>query len=148
MKKSIFYIVLFTSIALDLYTKFISFSHLDKKINIIWDFLYLQLLMNPGIAFWVQLDQIVIKILTICLILWIFYYYFSEERKEKSILTDVAFWMILWGAIWNGIERVFRWEVVDFIWVKYFSVFNIADICITLWAILYIIALYSDTPEK
>jgi signal peptidase II len=60
-------------------------------------------------------------------------------------LIDISFGLILAWAIGNGIERVFRWYVIDFIGVEYFSVFNLADSFITIGAILYIYYLYKKT---
>ena len=147
MKKHIFYITLLAWLTIDLLSKYVAFTYLDRVITIIWDFLSLELLMNPGIAFGLTLDHAFLKVLTISLILWIFYYYFTEEKKKKSVLIDTAFWLILAGAIWNWLERVFRGEVVDFISVRYFSVFNLADSFITIGAILYIYVLYKETKK-
>jgi signal peptidase II len=133
-----FYITIITWIILDLYSKYLANIYLKEKINIIWDFLYLQYVENSWIAFSIQIPILILKIITIILIFWIFYYYLKEERKKKSIIINSSFWLILAWAIWNWIERVFQERVIDFIWVKYFSVFNLADSFITIWAILYI----------
>ena len=147
MQRNTFYIVLISWLILDAITKYLAFFYLKNPISLIWDFLSLKLLFNPGIAFGVTLHQPFLKVLTICLILWIFYYYFTEERKKKSLLIDSAFWCILAGAIWNWFERIFRNEVIDFISVQYFSIFNIADVLITLGAILYLYAVYRETKK-
>ena len=148
MKKNIFYIILVIWLLLDGATKYAAFSYLKDPISLIWKFLSLELLMNPGIAFGLTLNQSFLKVLTICLILWIFYYYFTEEKKKNSLIINSAFGLILAWAIWNGIERVFRSEVIDFISIKYFSVFNFADIFITSWALLYIYSLYKESQKK
>lgn len=49
---------------------------------------------------------------------------------------------ILAGAIGNGIERVFHGYVVDFISLKYFAVFNIADTWISIGACLILFLIY------
>ena len=136
-----FYITIISWIILDLYSKYLANIHLKEKINIIWDFLYLQYVENTWIAFSIQIPILILKIITIILIFGIFYYYLKEERKKKNIIIDLSFWLILAWAIWNGIERIFQEKVIDFIWVKYFSVFNLADSFITIWAILYILYL-------
>lgn len=48
--------------------------------------------------------------------------------------------MLLGGALGNGIDRIFRGFVVDFIELAFirFPVFNIADIAITLGAVLLV----------
>jgi len=132
-----FYLILIIWVILDLYSKNLALNYLQNKINILWDFLYLQYVENTGIAFSTQIPFL--KILTIVLIIGIFVYYFKERNNTKNKkLLDLSFWLILAWAIWNAIERIFYWKVVDFLWVKYFSVFNLADSFITIWAILYL----------
>lgn len=147
MKKYIFGLTIVVWIVLDLWTKSLATKYLPSKINLLGDFLYLEHTLNDGIAFSIDLNQILLKIITISLIIWFFSYYLLEERKKKNLYIDVSFWLILGGAIWNWIERVFVGNVVDFIWVKYFSVFNVADSFITLGAILYMVVLFLDRKK-
>ncbi len=133
----IFYITIIISLVFDLITKNIVLNFLNEKIDIFWNIFYLEYFENTWIAFSMQLPFI--KIITIILIIWIFYYYFNEEKKKNSKLIDISFWLILWWAIWNWFERIFNSKVIDFIWVKYFSIFNFADFFISLGAFLYII---------
>jgi len=138
----IFYISLIISILIDLITKFLALNLLDKKINIIWNYVYLEYFENTWIAFSMQLPFI--KIITIILIIWIFYYYLKEEKAKKNKYIDISFWLILWWAIWNWVERIFNSKVIDFLWVKYFSIFNMADVFISLGAIIYIIYIFKN----
>ncbi len=75
------------------------------------------------------------------LFLWLF-----EEKKKKNRIIDISFALILAWAIWNWIERVFLSRVIDFVWVKYFAIFNLADSMITIWAVLYIYTLVITHP--
>lgn len=137
-----FYIIIIISLVFDLITKNIALNFLNEKIDIFWNFFYLQYFENTWIAFSMQLPFI--KIITIILIIWIFYYYFKEEKKKNSKLVDISFWLILWWAIWNWFERICNSKVIDFIWVKYFSIFNFADFFISIWAFLYIIYIFKN----
>lgn len=59
--------------------------------------------------------------------------------------------MLLGGALGNGIDRVFRGFVVDFIELAFvrFPVFNIADIAITLGAVLLVaIIVFGERTNK
>ncbi len=133
-----FFIILVFWILIDFISKYFANIYLQNKINILWDFIYLQFILNPWIAFWIKVNTILLKIVTICLIIIIFYYYRYEKKEYNTKLLDISFWLILAWAIWNAIERVFYWNVIDFIWIKYFSIFNLADSFITIWAILYL----------
>jgi len=163
---SIFNIILIIWVALDLFTKYLANIFLQNKVNILWDFLYFKYIENPWIAFWIKIYPIFLKIITISLIILIFRYY-KEERKKYNVniwknkekllsykkIIDISFSLIIAWAIWNWIERVFNSYVIDFIWIKYFSIFNLADSFITIWAIFYIYLLYNtnkicDTDQK
>lgn len=137
---NIFYFTIIIWVFLDLYSKYLASIYFQEKINLISNFFFLQYVENTGIAFSINIPFL--KILTIILIIWIFYYYIKEEKKKNSKFLDFSFWLILAWAIWNGIERVFNGFVIDFIWVKYFSVFNLADSFISIWAILYLFYLF------
>jgi len=138
-----FYSIIIFWVILDLFTKNLANIYLQKKINIFWDFLSFKYVENTWIAFSTQIPWL--KYLTIILIIVIFYYYFLERKKEKKKkLFDLSFWLILAWAIWNWIERIFNSRVIDFISVKYFSVFNLADSFITIWAIIYIYILFKN----
>ena len=156
----IFYIILIIWIILDLFTKNLANTYLQERINILWDFLYLKFTLNPWIAFGIEIYPLLLKIITISLIILIFYYYKYERKgiqgelscKDKreypgvknNKLFDVSFWLILAWAIWNWIERIINSNVIDFIWVKYFSIFNLADSYISIGAIIYLYILYKN----
>lgn len=129
---------------IDLFTKYLSNIYLQEKINIIWDYFYLKFVYNPGIAFWIPLTWNILKIVTILIISVLVYYFFSEEYKKNNTLINLWFVFVISWAIWNWYERIFNSKVIDFLWVKYFSVFNLADVFITLWVIFYLIYLITD----
>jgi len=132
-----FYLIIIIWVFLDLFTKNLSFKYLQNNVNIFWDFFYLTYVENTWVAFSTQIPGL--KYLTILLIIIVFLYYFSERRSIKNLkLLDLSFWLILSWAIWNWYERILNWKVIDFLWVKYFSVFNLADTFITIWALIYL----------
>ena len=139
-----FYIILVSWIILDLVSKNIAKIYLQNKINILWDFVFLEYIQNPWIAFWIKVYPILLKILTISLIIMIYYYYRHEKKENNSKLLDLSFWLILAWAIWNAFERIFYSNVIDFIWVKFFSIFNLADSFITIWAVIYLYIIFKN----
>jgi signal peptidase II len=141
-----FYSIIIIWVILDLITKNLANIYLQDKVNILWDFVYFQFVLNPWIAFWIEIYPLLLKIITISLIILIFYYYKYEKKENKNEkLIDLSFWLILAGAIWNWSERVINSNVIDFIWVKYFFVFNLADSFITIGAIIYLLILYKSS---
>ncbi len=135
----LFYITIIIWIFLDLISKYIAWTSLNSQINLIWDLLYLKYSENIWIAFSIPITWIFLKIVTIVLILSLFLYYFKFEKIKKNKLIDFSFWLILSGALANAFGRIYDSYVIDFIWVKYFAIFNIADSLIMIWVILYLI---------
>ena len=133
------YLFIWILFFIDFISKYFVVHHLKETLPLLGDFLYLQLIYNPGIAFWFPLHTILLKILTILFIFIIFWYYQKEEKHKRIFVVDLSFGLIVWGALGNAYERIFYGQVVDFIGVKYFSVFNGADIFLSLWVILYLI---------
>lgn len=134
-----FYIWIIFLVCIDLLTKYFAKINLQETKNLVGDFLYLKYVENIWIAFSIPITWIFLKILTIIIIWIIFWYYFTEEKKKKNKILDISFTLILAGALGNGYERIFNGRVIDFIGIKYFAIFNIADIFITFWVIIYIL---------
>lgn len=138
----IFYITIVLSIIIDLFSKNLAVIYLQEKVNILWELFFLKYTENTWIAFSINIPYI--KVITIILIIWIFYYYFKEEKKKNNKFINISFWLVLGWAIWNWIERVLNSSVIDFIWIKNFSIFNLADTFITIGAIIYFLVIYKN----
>jgi len=138
INKMIAYLIIITSFLIDFSSKKIVLNNLIWEIKIIWDYLKIKLVNNTWIAFSIPLSWLILKIITILLIVWIWYYYYQFEKKKQVKLLDIAYALILGWAIGNGIDRIFNWFVVDFVSIKYFAIFNFADIFINIWMILLI----------
>ncbi len=152
-----FYITLIIWLILDWVTKYVAQDYFTptcllesckiKALPIVWDNIYLDLAYNSWIAFGIKVPFWLLKTWTIALIIWIYYYYREELKQEKDTkkqnILQVSFWLILAWAIWNWVERVVNERVIDFIWVKYFSIFNLADSFISIWALFLIYYYYN-----
>ena len=128
-------------VLIDQFTKYLMFY--NKKFFINKDFLLFKLdfVKNYGAAFnlfsgsriFLSLISIIFSILLIYLIL----------RKNSAYLLDLlSYSFILGGTIGNGLDRILRGFVIDFINLNFinFPVFNIADISINIG---FIILLYN-----
>jgi signal peptidase II len=71
-------------------------------------------------------------------VLAVFWFAF-REAAEKSILVQIAFGGIVGGAIGNIVDRFHYHFVVDFIDLRWWPVFNVADSCITVGVTLLIL---------
>ena len=104
----------------------------------LFNFTYLE---NRGAAFGILQDRrILFLILTIAVVIGLVAY-FIKTYKTNHKLLNIAYAMIISGAIGNFYDRLFQGYVVDFIEFAFFDfpIFNIADILVTGGAALLII---------
>ena len=74
-------------------------------------------------------------------VLAIFWYAFREVLG-KSRLVQVAFGAIVGGAAGNIVDRFHYSYVVDFIDLRWWPVFNVADSCITIGVVVLILTTF------
>lgn len=79
-----------------------------------------------------------LKIITVALVALVGYYYLRHEPLRGRVGVDAAYGAFLAGAVGNGYERLANGKVTDFIDGKYFAIFNVADIIITLSAAILV----------
>ena len=100
---------------------------------------------NTGVAFSIPIPALkYISIFALLFILFFFYRILKENPGKK--INYITFTIIYAGAIGNFIDRFFRGQVTDFVKVDLgfwpfnpFAIFNVADACITIGVIMYLI---------
>ena len=117
-------------VVLDRFFKFLAAGgYFDKSIPVVGDFFKLDLIPNYNIAFSLPLSGIFLNILIILIIIFLLYeLLFLGQRQEWSKVVLLTF--IIFGAISNMLDRLWYGFVVDYLDLKYFTVFNIADVMI------------------
>jgi len=143
LKKTI-YIISIISFILDQLTKYlvINFISFNETITIIPKFFYLTYVKNTGGAFSI-LNNNTWFLLLIGLIFILFLFNYIIKKEKFNSLEKIYLGLIIGGTLGNLIDRITYGSVIDYIGViigsYYFPVFNIADICIVIGAILLII---------
>jgi signal peptidase II len=128
---------------LDYSTKFLAIQYLSDQSNgpvkIIGNFLRLNLTFNSGAAFSLASSgTIFLSSFSLIMVAVIFYF----GRKVKSLPWAVALGLVLGGIFGNLSDRIFRapgglqGEVVDWIQIPHWPVFNLADTAVVCAAIL------------
>ena len=128
-------------VLIDQFTKYLMFY--NKKIFINKDFLLFKLdfVKNYGAAFNIfSGSRVFLSLISIIFSILLIYLIFRKNTLNSFDLYSYSF--ILGGTIGNGIDRIYRGFVVDFINLNIinFPVFNIADISINIG---FIILLYN-----
>jgi lipoprotein signal peptidase len=97
-------------------------------------------LCNPGIAWGIKLPDFIFWLLWILILSFVIYFIWKNYQKtEASILSFFALFLILAGACGNFLDRIFFGCVIDFIDLKVWPIFNLADSFITIGAIMIVI---------
>lgn len=142
-------------VALDQWTKALAAAQLTDVVDVlIPGWLELRYTTNDGMALSMLSGArwlfVVVGVLFVALVIW--------AVAKKHITKKPELWCIaaiVGGAIGNLIDRVATGKVIDMICVPWFSTFNVADIFITVPAVLLILYVLifdreflSDKPKK
>lgn len=144
-------ITVISVIALDQATKLLAIKHLMpiKKLPIITGVFNLRYVENTGAAFsMLQGQRFFLVVVPMIVIIAIVYLLISD--KIKSRLGSWSLAVILSGAIGNLVDRIMHGYVVDMFDFELisFPVFNVADIAVTVGAILFFIYAIFFYEEK
>ena len=116
---------------------------IDQTVSVLGKFVQLHYILNPGMAFGVNVGNRFFYIfftgLAIIIIL-IFMFKLDEVQRWPRL----ALAMILGGAIGNLIDRIAIGKVLDFIKIGFWPIFNVADIMVTIGMIVLIIMVLFD----
>jgi len=131
-----YFIVALLVIGADRYLKWWMQGHVFLPQPLIDGFVRLNLVHNPGGAFGIFSGNglvflIVSSVVSIAVAVLLLF--------PGSGLFKIGLGLVLGGAVGNLIDRVSMGYVLDFFEVRGFSVFNLADACITVGVVLIII---------
>ena len=132
-------------VLIDQYTKYLMFY--NKKLFINKDFLLFKLdfVKNYGAAFNIfSGSRIFLSLISILFSIILIYLIFRKNTLNSFELYSYSF--ILGGTFGNGIDRIYKGFVVDFINLNIinFPVFNIADISINIGFIFLLYNIFKN----
>ena len=149
-------VITLIALILDQMTKYLAIVYLKGQpaIKIIDNFLYFTYLENKGAAFGMLDDKPMFFTIFASAFILFMIFYLLKNRNEIGNFYKFGFVMIIVGALGNLIDRIRLGFVVDFIFSPLgglydFPVFNLADVYLTVTAILLLIyAFFFDKEEK
>ena len=151
--KSKIYIISLILLTLDQLVKLLVKSNfkLHEELELIPNFFSLHYLQNDGAAFSILQNKTYLLVIVAIICLSIMVYYIQKE-KEFTKLSSVSLGLILGGIIGNLLDRIIYKKVMDYLSFTFFTysfpVFNIADIGITVGALLLIISSFKEEQHK
>ena len=118
-------------ITLDRFFKSLSLAgYLNKPVKIIGNIISLQFSKNYYIAFSIPVSGLLLNIVITLIIIGLIIYLIYLFKKKLDFNIFILISLIVLGAISNLFDRIKFGYVVDYIDLKYFTVFNIADVMI------------------
>lgn len=131
------WIVVLAVLVADRVTKLICQQYLMplRSVPVIKGIFHLTYVENTGVAFgmlqgrnWFFIPAVIVVSALLSYLLW--------SMKDANRYMKVSLALILGGAIGNLIDRIWLGYVVDFLDFRVWPVFNVADSCVVVGAIL------------
>lgn len=113
-------------------------SHPSVDLPLGVDFFRFQLATNSGIAFGLPFNQVLLIVLyvlvigALCLVL-------ADRLRRRDFKSFAAVVAVIVGVFSNLADRLTYGQVIDYLYLKNFSIFNLADTMITIGALSFII---------
>ena len=130
------YLIAAAIICIDQLSKFLVYGTAARSIigNVLW----FESTLNTGVAFSMFSGNSVVFFIIACIASALIGYLIYSNKLIKSKAQKISLALILGGTISNAIDRIVFGGVRDFIYLKFmnFAIFNVADMAITIGAIL------------
>ena len=139
------WVILFAGIIIDQLTKLWATGALagGKIINIIglFNLVYVE---NRGAAWGMFNNHTIILTIASAVMAVVFIVLIILDKGKRGPLFSISMSLVASGAIGNLIDRAFAGFVTDFIEFAFikFPVFNVADICVTIGAVLLLVYIF------
>lgn len=133
-------------VILDRFIKFLAINqYLDEPVAVLGGWFSLYFTPNYFIAFSLPLSGVWLNFLIVLLVLIILYYIIHITwLRKKYDYQAFALTIIFLGAISNMLDRFRYGFVIDYLDLKYFTVFNIADIMIAGGVLSLVLFFYKN----
>lgn len=140
------FLILLLFIGLDQITKYLAVTQLKEHapISVFGDLLQLYYLENTGAAWGIFSGKtLFLLLITLIVLCFLIYLYCKIPTKHRFDGLRLCLLLISSGAVGNMIDRIVHHYVIDFLYIKIidFPVFNVADIYVTVGAVLFVILL-------
>jgi signal peptidase II len=123
---------------IDRFLKIWAFKFLVSDYFLLGDILKFSFAKNSGIAFSIPLSGPFLVILIVCILLILLWELRKHYIQEKFTVAGILL-IIFSGAVSNLWDRIQYGFVIDYLDLKYFTVFNIADSMISVGVFLLIL---------
>ena len=114
-----------------------------QEIKVIKNFFSITYVQNTGAAFSIMKDATIILILLSIIFIILLNNYIKKQESNFTKIDIISYGLIMGGVYGNLIDRIIHRKVTDYLSFNIFNysfpIFNFADICIVIGAILIVI---------
>jgi signal peptidase II len=153
-KKTVLFIILAVFfVVLDRFLEALClYGYFDQPVPIIGNIFSLNYVKNYYIAFSLPFSgpilTAIIGLIILLLTIYLLKSLFSPNTKHQILNTKYALTVLIIGAILNFTDRLKFGFVIDYFYLKYFTIFNLADMMITFSTISLLIISFKNKHEK
>lgn len=137
-KRFFFCLLIFFLFLLERISKYIALHYLGMGLFCCHDFFSLKLFFNPGIAFGFPLPQVLSLLAALIIIIALLTTLIKHWRSWPPVKL-LAIQLVIIGAISNLLDRIWLGQVIDFVQLGNWSIFNLADVYIMTGILILII---------
>ncbi len=145
-----FWLIILLCVALDQFTKYLVVSHmaLGQSIPVIENVLHITYVLNEGASFsLLQGQKWFFIVVTIIVLIVMCFVWHKIPKEDKWLRWSIA--VFIGGMLGNFIDRVRQGAVIDFIDIRVFPIWNVADSLLVLSLIAIAIkVLLLETKRK
>ena len=120
----------------------------NTPIDLIGDLVRLNFVKNYYIAFSIPIAGWWLNAIIILIIFALIYYLIYTYSAKRDFTQATIFLFIIFGAISNLVDRLKFGYIIDYIDVKYYTVFNIADMMIVGGVIGLVVVLVFNKKRR
>jgi signal peptidase II len=133
-------------VGLDRAIKVFSLSH-PGNFQVIGDILKFDPIENKNIAFSLPLNGVWLEVMIAAIIIFLLFI-FVDSIKKQTLVKACFLLIIILGAASNLHDRIVFGAVIDYLDLKYFTVFNLADVMIVTGAIGTVFMLFNEDKKN
>lgn len=130
----------------DRYLKNLALAHQNSK-ELIGNLFTFNFAPNYFIAFSLPISGKILEIAIFLLIISMIIFLFHLLREKNKTTFILGLTAIILGSISNFIDRLGHGYVIDYLYLKYFTVFNLADFLIVAGAVAIFFGLNKKTSS-
>ncbi len=144
------FIIALSVIILDQFTKLLVVRELllNQSVPLIKGIFHITLVHNRGAAFGILKNQVPLFIFVSVVAIILIYFALRDRQRKGHFFYNLSLAFILAGALGNLIDRLRFGYVIDFLDLRVWPVFNVADSAITIGAVFLGYSILKSTGTK